>query len=88
MGPTPLQIMIVVGIALLLFAAGRIADLGRGPREGGRAAKGTGAPPGPAPQADPEPEPDEPSEASEPEAGAGAETDGPDRADGDEERAR
>ncbi|MCC6523167.1 MAG: twin-arginine translocase TatA/TatE family subunit, partial [Polyangiaceae bacterium] len=32
MGPTPLQIMIVVGIALLLFAAGRIADVGKGPR--------------------------------------------------------
>lgn len=86
MGPTPLQIMIVVGIALLLFAAGRIADVGRGPRDAGRTAKGTR--PLPAPKQAPEPEPDEPAEASTPEAGAGVGmTDSPDRDDADEKRA-
>lgn len=34
MGPSPLQILIIIGIALLLFGAGRIADVGKGLGEG------------------------------------------------------
>jgi hypothetical protein len=60
MGPSPLQILLVIAIALLLFGAGRLADLREASqrkrnRQHPAAARGVPAPP----RSDPSPPPAE-----------------------------